>query len=49
VIRLPFFEEKSQREVSTLIDAPLGTMKTRIELGIKKLSHAFGRLRDKVV
>lgn len=49
VIRLAFFEEKSQREISALIEVPLGTVKTRIELGIKKLSHALGRLRDKVV
>ena len=49
VIRLAFFEEKSHREISAFIEAPLGTVKTRIELGIKKLSHALGRLRDKVV
>jgi RNA polymerase sigma-70 factor (ECF subfamily) len=48
VIRLAFFEEKGQREISGLIQAPLGTMKTRIELGIKKLSHALVRLREKV-
>lgn len=49
VIRLAFFEEKSQREISALTKIPLGTVKTRIELGIKKLSHALGGLRDKVV
>jgi RNA polymerase sigma-70 factor (ECF subfamily) len=49
VIRLAFFEEKSQREISALIPTPLGTVKTRIELGIKKLSQALGGLRDKVV
>jgi RNA polymerase sigma-70 factor (ECF subfamily) len=49
VIRLAFFEEKSQREISALTNIPLGTVKTRIELGIKKLSHALGGLRDKVV
>lgn len=48
VIRLAFFEEKSQREISALTNIPLGTVKTRIELGIKKLSHALGGLRDKV-
>jgi RNA polymerase sigma-70 factor, ECF subfamily len=48
VIRLAFFEEKSQREISALTRTPLGTVKTRIELGIKKLSHALGGLRDKV-
>ena len=49
VIRLAFFEEKSQREISAITRTPLGTVKTRIELGIKKLSHALGGLRDKVV
>ncbi|HEY5777977.1 MAG TPA: sigma-70 family RNA polymerase sigma factor [Terrimicrobiaceae bacterium] len=49
VIRLAFFEEKSQREISALTNIPLGTVKTRIELGIKKLTHALGGLRDKVV
>jgi RNA polymerase sigma-70 factor (ECF subfamily) len=48
VIRLAFFEEKSQREISALTRTPLGTVKTRIELGIKKLSHALGGVRDKV-
>jgi RNA polymerase sigma-70 factor, ECF subfamily len=49
VIRLAFFEEKSQREISALTETPLGTVKTRIELGIKKLSHTLGGLREKVV
>jgi RNA polymerase sigma-70 factor (ECF subfamily) len=49
VIRMAFFEEKSQREISAITRTPLGTVKTRIELGIKKLSHALGGLRDKVV
>jgi RNA polymerase sigma-70 factor (ECF subfamily) len=48
VIRMAFFEEKSQREISALTQIPLGTVKTRIELGIKKLSHALGGLREKV-
>jgi RNA polymerase sigma-70 factor, ECF subfamily len=49
VIHLAFFEEKSQREISALTHTPLGTVKTRIELGVKKLAHALGGLRDKVV
>ena len=40
VIRLAFFEEKSQREISALTQTPLRTVKTRNELGIKKFSHA---------
>jgi hypothetical protein len=35
VIRLAFFEEKSQREISSITQTPLGTVKTRIELGVK--------------
>ena len=42
------FQEKSQREVSTRIDAPLGAMK-RESNSVSKNSDAFGRLRDKVV
>ena len=49
VIHLAFFEEKTQREISALTRTPLGTVKTRMELGIKKLSHALGGLREKVV
>jgi RNA polymerase sigma-70 factor, ECF subfamily len=49
VIRLAFFEEMSQREISALSQTPLGTVKRRIELGMKKLSHALGGLRDEVV
>lgn len=49
VIKLAFFENRSQREISALTDTPLGTVKTRIELGMKKLTHAFGGLREKVI
>src|SRR6478752_3768664 len=49
VIRLAFYEEKSQREISALTSTPLGTVKTRIELGVKKLSQSLSGLRDKVV
>ncbi len=48
VVRLAFFESRSQREISVLTHTPLGTVKTRIELGIRKLSHALGGLRGKI-
>jgi len=48
VVRMAFFENRSQREISQLTGTPLGTVKTRIELGIRKLSHALGGLRGKV-
>jgi len=49
VIKLAYFENRSQREISQLTHTPLGTVKTRIELGIKKLAHAIGGLREKVL
>lgn len=49
VIRLAFLENRSQREISTMTHTPLGTVKTRIELGIKKLSHSFAGMREKVM
>jgi RNA polymerase sigma-70 factor (ECF subfamily) len=36
-IELAFFEGYSQREISARLDVPLGTIKTRIRLGLKKL------------
>ena len=49
VIHMAFFEGKSQREISSLTGTPLGTVKTRIELGIKKLGHSIGGLKDQVI
>jgi len=49
VIRLAYFESRSQREISALTHTPLGTVKTRIELGIKKLAHAMGGSKHKIV
>lgn len=48
VVRLAFFENRSQREIAALTGTPLGTVKTRIELGIRKLSHSLGGLRGKI-
>jgi len=45
VVRMAFLENRSQREISALTKMPLGTVKTRIELGMKKLSKAFEGLR----
>lgn len=36
-IELAFFEGYSQREISAYLDVPLGTIKTRMRLGLKKL------------
>ncbi|HEY5792596.1 MAG TPA: sigma-70 family RNA polymerase sigma factor [Chthoniobacterales bacterium] len=48
VIRLAYFQSRSQREISLLTHTPLGTVKTRIELGIKKLTHAMGGSKRKI-
>jgi RNA polymerase sigma-70 factor, ECF subfamily len=49
VIRLAFFEQKSQREISRLANIPLGTVKARIELGLRKLSKRLIEKRNKVL
>ncbi|HLB33050.1 MAG: hypothetical protein A3F67_09100 [Verrucomicrobia bacterium RIFCSPHIGHO2_12_FULL_41_10] len=49
VICMAYFEDRSQREISVLTHTPLGTVKTRLELGIKKLAISIGNLRDKIL
>ena len=48
-VRMAFLENRSQREISSLTHTPLGTVKTRIELGIKKLNRAFEGMREEMV
>lgn len=48
-IRMAFLENRSQREIALLTKTPLGTVKTRIELGIKKLTHSFGGMREEML
>jgi RNA polymerase sigma-70 factor, ECF subfamily len=47
-IKLAFFEGLSHREIAAATHAPLGTVKTRLELGLRKLAHSIRPLRDKV-
>jgi len=47
-IELAFFKGLSHSEVATETNAPLGTVKTRLELGLQKLSHPLRPLRHKV-
>jgi len=45
VIRLAFLDGMSQREVAEATHSPLGTVKTRMELGLNKLRLTFVRQR----
>jgi RNA polymerase sigma-70 factor (ECF subfamily) len=47
-VELAFFKGLSHREIPAATDAPLGTVKTRLELGLQKLTHALRPLRHKV-
>lgn len=47
-IMLAFFEGMSQREIAAKTSIPLGTIKTRIELGMRKLACAVLAVREKI-
>src|SRR5437016_14051912 len=47
-VELAFFKGLSHSEIAAATHAPLGTVKTRLELGLQKLSHAIRPLRHKV-
>jgi RNA polymerase sigma-70 factor (ECF subfamily) len=47
-LELAFFKGLSHREIAIATRAPLGTVKTRLELGLQKLTHAMRPLRQKV-
>lgn len=38
-LELAYFQGMSQREIAAHLDAPVGTVKTRVRLGIEKLEH----------
>src|SRR3989454_5156042 len=46
VIELAFFRGMSQREIAFHTNIPLGTVKTRLELGLKKIYDSLKELRD---
>lgn len=48
VVELTFFEGLTQREISMSLHIPLGTVKTRIELGLRKLTESLRGVREKV-
>lgn len=47
-LELAFFKGLSHREIAAATHAPLGTVKTRLELGLQKLTYALRPLRHKV-
>jgi RNA polymerase sigma-70 factor (ECF subfamily) len=47
-IDLAFFRGMSQREIAADTNTPLGTVKTRLELGLKKIYDGLKELRDEL-
>jgi RNA polymerase sigma-70 factor, ECF subfamily len=47
-LELSFFEGLSHREIAALTGTPLGTVKTRLELGLRKLTNGIRPLRHKI-
>jgi RNA polymerase sigma-70 factor (ECF subfamily) len=47
-IELAFFQGMSQREIAANTNTPLGTVKTRLELGLKKIYEGLKELRDEL-
>jgi len=48
VIDLAFFRGMSQREIAAHTNIPLGTVKTRLELGLKKIYDGLKELKDEL-
>jgi RNA polymerase sigma-70 factor (ECF subfamily) len=48
VIDLAFFKGMSQREIAAHTNIPLGTVKTRLELGLKKIYDSLKELKDEL-
>jgi len=47
-LELAFFAGMSHREIASVTRAPLGTVKTRLELGLQKLTQSLRPLRHKI-
>jgi RNA polymerase sigma-70 factor (ECF subfamily) len=47
-IELAFFRGMSQREIAADTNTPLGTVKTRLELGLKKIYDGLKELKDEL-
>jgi RNA polymerase sigma-70 factor (ECF subfamily) len=48
VIQLSYFEEMSQREIALKTGIPLGTIKTRLDLALRKLANKFVAFREEL-
>jgi RNA polymerase sigma-70 factor, ECF subfamily len=48
VVKLAFFNGLSHREIAAMTRTPLGTVKTRLELGLRKLTQAIRPLGERV-
>ena len=47
-VELAFFQGMSQREIAAHTKTPLGTVKTRLELGLKKIYEGLKELKDEL-
>jgi RNA polymerase sigma-70 factor (ECF subfamily) len=47
-VELAFFQGMSQREIAAKTNTPLGTVKTRLELGLKKIYEGLKELRHEL-
>lgn len=47
-VHLAFFKGMSHREIAAATKTPLGTVKTRLELGLRKLTQALKPLRHQI-
>jgi RNA polymerase sigma-70 factor (ECF subfamily) len=47
-VDLAFFQGMSQREIASNTNIPLGTVKTRLELGLKKIYDGLKELKDEL-
>lgn len=47
-VELAYFSGMSQREIAAITNTPLGTVKTRLQLGLRKLTQCVRPMRSKI-
>jgi RNA polymerase sigma-70 factor (ECF subfamily) len=47
-VELAYFGGLSQREIAATTNTPLGTVKTRLQLGLRKLTQCVRPMRNKI-